>query len=102
MRIKANPGGRGGRGTSWTPTRPASKCTDSMSPQYNQEFMSAELVCFSERCRTRFPITEPIYNCPKCGSLLEASYSGERTPTPLLNTLSHATPTPHPPPPHTH
>jgi threonine synthase len=49
--------------------------------------MSAELICFSERCRARFPITEPIYNCPKCGSLLEASYSGERTPAPLLKTL---------------
>ena len=58
-----------------------------MSPQYNQEFMSAELVCFSEGCRARFPITEPIYNCPRCGSLLEASYSGERTPAPLLKTL---------------
>src|ERR1700681_4405601 len=49
--------------------------------------MSAELICFSERCRARFSITEPIYNCPKCGSLLEASYSGERTPAPLLKTL---------------
>src|SRR6476646_10033362 len=36
--------------------------------------MSAELVCFEERCRARFPITEVIYNCPQCGGLLEASY----------------------------
>ncbi len=36
--------------------------------------MPAELVCFEERCRTRFPITEVIYNCPKCGGLLEAVY----------------------------
>jgi len=37
--------------------------------------MPAELVCFEERCRARFPITEVIYNCPRCGGLLEASYS---------------------------
>ncbi|HTM51831.1 MAG TPA: threonine synthase [Bryobacteraceae bacterium] len=49
--------------------------------------MSAELVCFSERCRATFPVTEPIYNCPRCGSLLEARYSGPRTPAPLLKTL---------------
>jgi threonine synthase len=36
--------------------------------------MPAELVCFSEKCRTRFPITEVIYNCPQCGGLLEAAY----------------------------
>jgi threonine synthase len=36
--------------------------------------MPAELVCFAERCRARFPITEIIYNCPHCGGLLEAVY----------------------------
>lgn len=36
--------------------------------------MSAELVCFESACRARYPITEVIYNCPKCGGLLEASY----------------------------
>jgi len=36
--------------------------------------MPAELVCFRHDCRARFPITEVIYNCPKCGSLLEAAY----------------------------
>jgi threonine synthase len=36
--------------------------------------MPAELSCFEERCRARFPITEVIYNCPKCGGLLEAVY----------------------------
>lgn len=36
--------------------------------------MPAELVCFEERCRARFPITEVIYNCPRCGGLLEACY----------------------------
>ena len=36
--------------------------------------MPAELVCFEQRCRARFPITEVIYNCPTCGGLLEAAY----------------------------
>src|SRR5580698_5410740 len=36
--------------------------------------MAAELVCFEERCRARFPITDAIYNCPRCGGLLEVSY----------------------------
>ena len=37
--------------------------------------MTAELVCFEERCRSRYAITELIYNCPRCGGLLEAEYS---------------------------
>src|SRR5690349_17231759 len=37
--------------------------------------MLAELVCFEERCRARFAITEVIYNCPRCGGLIEADYS---------------------------
>jgi threonine synthase len=36
--------------------------------------MPAELACFEERCRARFPITEVLYNCPRCGGLLEAVY----------------------------
>jgi threonine synthase len=36
--------------------------------------MKAELACFEEQCRSRYPITEVIYNCPKCGGLLEAVY----------------------------
>src|SRR5215472_15674465 len=36
--------------------------------------MLAELACFEERCRARFPITEVLYNCPHCGGLLEAVY----------------------------
>ena len=36
--------------------------------------MPAELVCFEQRCRARFPITEVIYNCPRCGGLLEVDY----------------------------
>ena len=36
--------------------------------------MPAELACFEERCRARLPITEVLYNCPRCGGLLEAVY----------------------------
>jgi threonine synthase len=32
----------------------------------------SELVCFSADCKKRYPVTEVIYNCPACGSLLEA------------------------------
>jgi threonine synthase len=49
--------------------------------------MSAELICFSERCRAQYPITEAIYNCPRCGSLLEARYSASPLPAHLLKTL---------------
>ena len=38
--------------------------------------MTAELICFEAKCRSRFPITELIYNCPRCGGLLEATYPG--------------------------
>jgi threonine synthase len=36
--------------------------------------MPAELACFEERCRARFSVTEIIYNCTRCGGLLEAVY----------------------------
>jgi threonine synthase len=36
--------------------------------------MTARLACFEEKCRARFPIEETIYNCPRCGGLLEAVY----------------------------
>jgi threonine synthase len=49
--------------------------------------MSAELVCFAEGCRARFPITDVIYNCPTCGALLETIYSGDRPPAAMLKTL---------------
>src|SRR5262245_51190502 len=37
--------------------------------------MPAELICFQQDCRARYPITEVIYNCTRCGGLLEAVYS---------------------------
>jgi len=45
--------------------------------------MNSYLVCFSPECRTKYPITEPIYECKKCGSLLEAAYdwNAEKTAT---------------------
>jgi threonine synthase len=38
----------------------------------------AELVCFEPACRSRFDIADIIYNCPRCGGLLEVQYSGKR------------------------
>jgi threonine synthase len=37
---------------------------------------AAELVCFNQDCRARYAITEVLYNCPKCGGLMEAAYGG--------------------------
>jgi threonine synthase len=45
--------------------------------------MPAELVCFNPSCRTHFPITEVIYNCPRCDALLEAVYPPSSDPGPL-------------------
>jgi len=36
--------------------------------------MPAELACIEQGCRARFPITDVLYNCPRCGGLLEAVY----------------------------
>ncbi len=38
--------------------------------------MLAELACFEQHCRARFPIDEAIYNCPDCGGLLEVVFAG--------------------------
>jgi threonine synthase len=37
----------------------------------------AELVCFNERCRARYAITDVLYSCPRCGGLVEAGYAHE-------------------------
>lgn len=37
--------------------------------------MLAELACFEQRCRARFPIDEAIYNCSECGGLLEVVFT---------------------------
>jgi threonine synthase len=36
--------------------------------------MQSFLVCFRAECRAKYPITEVIYQCPRCGGLLEAGY----------------------------
>jgi threonine synthase len=36
--------------------------------------MPAQLACFDERCGARFPVTEVLYNCPRCGGLIETVY----------------------------
>jgi threonine synthase len=43
--------------------------------------MLAELACFERKCQTHFPIDEPIYNCLKCGGLLEVSFRDSGTNT---------------------
>src|SRR5579883_275583 len=35
----------------------------------------AELICFNPDCRARYAITDVLYNCTKCGGLLEATYA---------------------------
>lgn len=49
--------------------------------------MAARLVCFEEKCRAWFPITEVIYNCPKCGGLLETAYEPPEQSAPMLRRL---------------
>ncbi|MGD0500409.1 MAG: threonine synthase [Bryobacteraceae bacterium] len=49
--------------------------------------MPAELACFEEHCRARFPISEVIYNCPRCGGLLEAVYPDPPQPAAELRAL---------------
>lgn len=36
--------------------------------------MQAHLVCFESACRAQYDIRDVLYNCPKCGGLLEAQY----------------------------
>jgi threonine synthase len=36
--------------------------------------MQSDLVCITAACGARYGITEVLYNCPRCGGLLEARY----------------------------
>jgi threonine synthase len=47
----------------------------------------AELVCFNPSCRARFAITDVLYNCPRCGGLIEAGYTGPREDSASLRKL---------------
>ena len=38
--------------------------------------MPSELICFNSACRARYAIADILYQCPACGGLLEAHYSG--------------------------
>jgi len=49
--------------------------------------MLAELACFEQHCRARFPIDEAIYNCPDCGGLLEVVFAEGRVETELWKKL---------------
>ncbi len=41
--------------------------------------MRSYLVCFRDSCREEYPIDSVLYECPKCGGLLEAAYCWDRT-----------------------
>ena len=49
--------------------------------------MTKELICFDRACRERYAITDVLYNCPKCGGLLEAVYGEPAQPAAELKTL---------------
>jgi threonine synthase len=49
--------------------------------------MPAELACIGERCGARFAIEEIIYNCPRCGGLLDAVYPDPLPPPADLRAL---------------
>ena len=49
--------------------------------------VQAHLVCFEPACRARYAITDVLYNCPQCGGLLEAGYSGTRPSASALREL---------------
>lgn len=36
--------------------------------------MSSHLICFTQSCRATYAITDVLYNCPRCGGLLEMAY----------------------------
>src|SRR5271156_6390369 len=36
---------------------------------------SASLACFEQNCRARYALTDVLYQCPRCGGLLEVDYN---------------------------
>ena len=52
--------------------------------------MPSELVCFNPECRSRYAITDVIYNCPRCGGLLEADFDRTGLDAPGLKRLWRA------------
>jgi threonine synthase len=56
--------------------------------QTNATQAPASLRCFNSACGERFAISEVLYNCPKCGGLIEVTYPDSRTdPTTLKRTF---------------
>ncbi len=49
--------------------------------------MPPQLTCFNAACGAAYPVTEVIYNCPRCGGLLETTYDGPRRDPAELRTL---------------
>src|SRR5580698_7521958 len=49
--------------------------------------MPASLRCITQSCGEHFGITDVLYNCPKCGGLLEAAYDFSRIDAPALKRL---------------
>jgi threonine synthase len=49
--------------------------------------MQAHLVCFNHACRAQFDVRDVLYNCPKCGGLLEAAYDFSAIDAPALKRL---------------
>ncbi len=47
----------------------------------------AELKCFEPGCEARFPIHEVLYNCHRCGGLMEVAYGGVSTDAAALKRL---------------
>src|SRR6202161_1340955 len=43
--------------------------------------MPASLRCIAERCNRHFGIEDILYNCPKCGALLEVFYGAPEAPS---------------------
>ena len=43
--------------------------------------MQSFLACIRTECRAKYPITDVIYQCPRCGGLLEADYDWTGTDT---------------------
>src|SRR5258707_18003 len=52
--------------------------------------MPAELICFESSCRTRYALNEAIYNCTKCGGLLEVAYPKNRLAADVLKKVFRA------------
>ncbi len=51
---------------------------------------SAALTCFEPECRAKYPLMDVIYQCPKCGGLLEVSYDWSSANTELWKRIWRA------------